>query len=232
MAIPDRILRAQRAPADLLPNEQEVSFDQTRALLERNKPWIIGFCVVIILAAVGFTAWNAQERKRREEAVAQLALATTPEMLQSVTQQFSGTDAALMASMKLADTQFQQAKYEKALATYGQVIEVYPTSIWVPSAMIGQAAALENTDKMDEALKKYQAVVSAFPQSFQAPQALFASTTILENTGKLKEANQGLDELLANYPDSSWKGQATARRDKIKATLTAQKAQTPAPQQP
>ncbi|MBI4023460.1 MAG: tetratricopeptide repeat protein [Verrucomicrobia bacterium] len=209
---------------DLLPNEREITYDQFRSFMNRNKSWIIGLLAVCILAAVGFVAWNFQQRQLRQQANEQFAAARSPEMVEAVAREFPGTDAELLASITVADYYFQQRQWVKAQGYYQKVLEHHSTSPLAPSALFGMAAILEANGKTDEALRTYREIVSSFPQSFQAPQVRFAIARLLEMNNRLEEARQAYEELLANHPHSAWKHEASARLQKINSLLKMKSA--------
>lgn len=204
---------------DLLPNEQEVSFDHVQNFLKRYRAWILGLGAVFILLIIGWTAWQIQRNKIIEQANLRFASAQTPEALQLVIQEFNGTDAALLATMILADIYFQQGQWDKAAATYQSVVGRYSGSPLSSSAIIGLASIAEVNGKTDEAIKAYQSVATMFSKSFQAPQAQFAAARLLESSGKLQEARKSYEDLMATHPLSAWKNEAMVRLQKINLLL-------------
>jgi TolA-binding protein len=215
----DSLQKSQPRPKDLLPNEQEVSFDRVHDFFNRYRALIAVFSVGLILAAVGFTAWQMQEDKRVEQARARFAAARSTEALQSVVQDFPSTEAALLANMALGDLYFQQSQWDKATASYQRVIDQFPGSVLTPSAEMGIAAIAEATDKAAEALKKYKNVALFFPKSFQAPQAQFAAGLLLEGDGKYQEARECYEDVVNRHSKSAWKNEAMSRLQKIDLIL-------------
>ena len=211
----------RRTAKDLLPNEQEISYQWVFNFLKRYKRWIIGLIAVFLCATIGFVIWLIQTTQIRAQAHAKFAAAKTPEDWQAVTREFPRSDAALFARLTLADHYFQKKEWLKALPHYQAIVNEYPFSDFKPSALIGMAAVQEATEKMDEALKTYQSVTATFPDSFQAPQAKFAAARLLESNGRLKEARQSYEELITRYPISIWKNEATASLTRLGPLLKA-----------
>jgi TolA-binding protein len=201
--------------SDLLPNEREVSYEEVQQFFARNKVFII-VMILLCVAAVGAVAmWQQQGTQIKHDSEMKLAQAKTPEDLEAVTTQYTGTDAAALATLKLAERYYEQAQWDKASATYQSLLDKYPQSLFCPSAVIGQAAVLDNTGKLNEALEKYLFAAKTYPKSFQAPQALYSAARIQQRIGKLKEAKQTYNDVMINYPDSAWKSDATAQFEKL-----------------
>jgi len=208
-----------RRPADLLPNEREISYDSIHGFFYRHKAWIVSLSVTVILGMVAVLAWRLQEGQVRRQADLQLARANTVDLLQAVARDFQGTPASLIATVVLADVYFQQGQWERATACYQTVVDRHSTSLLAPSALIGLAAVAEATGKTEEAIRTYRSAVSNFPNSFQAPQAQFAAARLQENAGRLQEAGKSYEELIVRYPQSSWKNDAAARLQMINLRL-------------
>ncbi len=212
-------IKAQRVTTDLLPNEREISYESIFGFLIRNKTWILGFSLVIILAGAGWLAWQFQENKMREQAGAKLAAARSLEALQAVAEKYPGTDAALLATMNVADLYFQKDQWDQAAARYQEIVERHPESPLLPSALMGQATILEVKGRVDEALKVYRTIASMHGGSFQAPQAQFAAARLLETTDRLQEARKAYEDLITDHSQSAWKHEAEIRLQKVNLLL-------------
>ncbi len=207
--------RTSPRPADLLPNEEEISYERLRDLANRHKTWLVGLFFLAILAIVGAVAWRYQGMQLQEKANARLAQAQSLDSLQAVALEFRGTDAALAADMTLADIYFQQGQWEKSAAFYRKVLESHAFSPLVGSANIGLAAILESTGKIDEALRVYQSVDSSPSAGFQAPQAALAAARLLERNHRLPEARQAYENLVARHPGTPMAREAAARLQRV-----------------
>jgi TolA-binding protein len=207
---------------DLLPNEQEISYDRYFEFIQRNKVAIIALFLLVAGATVGFVIWSVQEEKIQQISAEQYAKAETLEDFQKVIADYPKSEAALLASMRAGELYFEKGQWDEARAIYESVAVNWPLSPLVPSALIGSAATYESTGKMDEALKTYDHVVSNHPKSFQAPHALVSKARILESQGKLPEARKALEDLISNYPDSTWRQEADFRLQKLRPLIAAQ----------
>jgi len=205
---------------DLLPNEQEVTFEKFQNFLQQNKIVIASLCIALILGALGFTAWQIQKDKKIAQADAALAAADSPEALELVASNYADTEAGLLASLLVADRYFQQKQWDKASAAYQNIINQHFQSPLAPSARIGLAAVLESTGKIDDAVKTYKSAAADFPDSFQAPQALFSAARLLEVKQPL-EARKIYEEIITSHSESAWKSEA---EDRLKSLETSSKA--------
>ncbi len=217
---------SRQRTVDLLPNEQEISYDRIHGFFNRYKSWIIGFCLLVVLAAGGLIAWRYQEDQLHERAQTQLANAQSLDALQAVVRDYAGTDAALVALMSLGDIYFQQNQLDQASSAYQAVLERYPESPLAPSAGVNLAAIMETRGNLDKAIKAYQQVAAAYPHAFQAAQARFAAARLMEQTSRLREARQAFEDLAVFCPQSSWKEEASMRARKIGAQLKRATAKT------
>jgi TolA-binding protein len=208
-------LKNKAQASDLLPNEQEVTYEEVQQFFARNKVWIIGFILILLLSIGGYVLWQKQEANLRDEAQLKFAQAKTTEELQAVTTQYADTEGAALASLALGDRYFQQSAWDKALASYQTIIEKHPNSPLLPSALVGEAAVLDAQGKSNEALAKYLTVTQKYSKSFQAPQALYSAARIHHRLGQLKEARQMYNDLMVQYPESSWKKDAEAHFKKL-----------------
>ncbi len=223
------VLPVKRPSNGLLPNEREIFFERGYHFLNHNKYWIIGLSLLTIAVVAWFVTSYLKESKLQQKANDTLSAAHSTETLQAVIQNFPGTDAALLATMTLANNYFDQGQidktaWDKAASLYQTVAEHYPSSPLRPSALIGLAAVMEAKGNVDEAIKKFRSVASTFPNSFQAPQAQFAAGRLLESAGRLKEAKQSFEELITSHSQSAWQEEAREHLKKINFLLKDSKS--------
>lgn len=213
---------SSRSGADLLPNEQQISYDSVHRFFEQNRLWIGVLSVVVILGVLGVVGWRFQEDQLRRQANTRLAAAYSIDSetysidsLRAITRDFPGTDAALIATMTLANVYFQQEQWDQAVGCYQTIVDRYPSSPFLSSALIGLAAIAETKGKTKEAIHGYQSIATHFPDSFQAPQAQFSLARLQERNGQFQEARKTYEELIVKYPKSSWGKEAAARLQKL-----------------
>lgn len=203
---------------DLLPNEQEVSYDNLIEWLDRHKNWLIGLFGVAVLAIVGLVVWRVQTSKIESEAATALASARSLDSLQNVLQRFAGTRAAVFAAMTLADHLFEQGEWDKAAALYQTVLRQDASSPLAPAAALGMGAIEEARGNKDDALRLYRSVAEA-RTAYAAPQAAYSAARLLERDLRLVEARQAYEDLAARFPESASRMEALGRLERLKALL-------------
>lgn len=224
---------ARKRNPDLLPNEQEISYEAIHDFFARNKAWIVTSCFVLVLAAASFSVWRLRQDDFRKQAETHLAEARSPAALEAVARDYPGTRAALLALIQVGDAYFEQKQWDQAAGAYQALLNQYGTSLFAPSAAIGLAAILEATGKNTEALAAYRKAANDYPSAFQCSQARFAAARLLETTGQLREARQAFEEFISSHPQSSWKNEAVSRLQKINTQLQKTAvSQAPAPAVP
>jgi tetratricopeptide (TPR) repeat protein len=94
---------------------------------------------------------------------------------------------------KCADL-YDQEKYDEAIQTYNQVIEINPSCA---EAWYGKGIALSGLKKYDEAMKAYNLAIERNPQYAEA---WYKKGIILEAQGKHDEAGQAFDKAIEINP--------------------------------
>lgn len=207
---------------DLLPNEQEVSYDRILTFFRKHRLSIIALSLLLIGAVIGGILWQIQIRKLETLASARLADSKTPDDLRAIIRDFPGTGQALVAMLTLGDLSFRQGNMVEASKIYQSILESYPDSILAPSAQLGLAAVAETTGKVDEAIRLFQSVAKRQGNPFQAAQAQFSAGRLLEDRGRWSEARLAFENLLAAHPESAWKTEAARRLQRIQTLLSQQ----------
>ncbi|MCC7519272.1 MAG: tetratricopeptide repeat protein [Verrucomicrobiae bacterium] len=217
---------------DLLPNEQEVSYENTLEWLDRRKNWLIGLFGAALLAIVGVVTWRIQTAKGEAAAAAAYANARSIESLQNLVQHHAGTRVAVFAAMALADLFFQQGEWDKAAALYQEVLRDHVASPLAPAAALGLGAVEEARGNKEEALRWYRGVASN-AGTYAAPQAACAVASLLERGGQLLEARQAYEDVAARFPASASRVEALSRLERLKVLLRKSAPPTsPSPSSP
>ena len=215
--------------SDLLPNEQEVSYENVLEWIDHRKNWLVGIFGAAILAIVGVVAWRFQAAKVEDEAAAALANARSLESLQAVVQRHAGTRPAAFAAMALADILFQQGEYDKAAALYQGILRDHASSPLAPAAAFAMGTIEEARGNKEEALRLYRSIASSGPGSYAAPQAAFAAARLLERSDRLPEARQAYEDVAARFPASPSRAEAMGRLERLKHVLRKPAETAPAP---
>ena len=212
---------------DLLPNEQEVSYDYVHSFFRKNQMWILALSVLLIAGSIGFMIWRQQVGTVHTQAETKLASANSLEMLKVVVHDYPGTPSALVATMALGDTYFRMGDLELANGYYKSVIDDYPNSFLRPSALLGMAAVAEANGRVPEAIMMYKTIAVLPEKPYQAVQAGFSAGRLLEEQRDFSGAQRMYEDLLAAHPHSAWRREIDRRLQRINLLLQQGKFTTP-----
>ena len=84
---------------------------------------------------------------------------------------YSKTDLAGNAQFYLADIEYRQGDYQKAIQDYDKVIEQYPEGNKAAAAQLKKGYALLNTGQKDAGTRELRALIARYPRSLEAQQA-------------------------------------------------------------
>ena len=84
---------------------------------------------------------------------------------------YSNTDLAGNAQFYLADIEYRQGDYQKAIKDYDKVIEQYPEGNKAAAAQLKKGYALLNTGQKDAGTRELRALIARYPRSLEAQQA-------------------------------------------------------------
>jgi TolA-binding protein len=189
------------------------SFFKTSEYIQKNpKPFIIGGTVVaVILVAIFLTLWNTDKENR--EAIAHLARAQISfdqglsddavVELETVVNDYSGTDSAPSACFKLANIYFQNKNYEKALQYFKIMIEQYPDDkMKLAASAAGAGACYEEMGNRAEAGRYYRMAADLYPENMWAPGYLLEAGRNYGAAGDIESARKAYNMIIEDYKDS------------------------------
>jgi len=187
--------------------------------------------VTAIALAIGLIAylWQQQRLQEADAAAAKLSQANDAATLQQIAQNYSGSDVAAAALLRLADVHFRESRYPDAAAAYQQFLEKHPKHFLADSARLGLAAIQETTGNFDGARQLYSQLVSANPNGYAVVAAKLGMARCTELLGQPNEARQAYNEVMASDKAGTWQGEAFYRWT-VLGRLTA-KSPAPAPSQ-
>ena len=84
---------------------------------------------------------------------------------------YSDTDLAGNAQFYIADIEFRQGDFQKAVQDYDRVLEKYPGGNKVPAAQLKKGFALLELGQRDAGTKELNSLIARFPRSIEASQA-------------------------------------------------------------
>ncbi len=84
---------------------------------------------------------------------------------------YSNTDLAGNAQFYLADIEYRQGDFQKAVQDYDRVLEQYPTGNKAAAAQLKKGYALLNLGQRDAGSRELRALIARYPRSLEAQQA-------------------------------------------------------------
>jgi len=177
---------------------------------EHGRKIIWGTAAALVIGLVAYL-WQQQRLQEADAALAKLAQATDATSLQQIVQNYSGSDIAAAALLRLADLHFRESRYPEATAAFQQFIEKHPKHFLADSARLGLAAVQEATGNFDGARSLYSQLASANPNSYVAASAKLGMARCAELLGQPAEARQAYNEVMASDKAGAWQGEAFFR---------------------
>ena len=187
--------------------EEHVPVDDLKALRDladrygRQAALATGVVVVAILAAFWY---RTHKQNQREEAVAQLSAARTPQDLEALVSDYGDTPVIPLALLKLAKGYFDNGNYDMALTRYTEFEEKYTDHEMLPAAGLGRVHCLEARGQLQEALAGFEAFTTLHPGHFLQPEAVLGRGRCLEQLGRHDEARTVYEDFIAANPDNGW----------------------------
>jgi predicted negative regulator of RcsB-dependent stress response len=132
----------------------------------------------------------------------------TRDAFAEVTSTYRGTQAARLAGMGQANSQFWAKQYDKALAAYQSLLAEHKQDFWTPTLQERVGACQENLKQWQDALNTYQALLVQTPDYFNHRAVRVAEARCLFHLGKTKEARELLQAEMKIEPGSYWAEQA------------------------
>ncbi len=175
--------------------------------------WPVAAGIGLALAAfLGYTSYVHYQHGTEKRAMELLTRATTTEDMEHILRNYEDSQAAPMALLSLASTQFRNAQYPQAYDAYTRFLETYPDHEMIPEAKIGAAYCLEALNRPDQAHLAFTAFMENFPDHYLSETALFGSARTLSLQGQYEEAIAIYEQFIEENPDSPWLPQAETAR--------------------
>ena len=112
----------------------------------------------------------------------------------------------------------KQSKYDEAISTFNQQIELYPTGDLADDAHYWIAEAYFISRKSAEAKPHLKAIIDNYPTSARLPDAMLKTAYIEQDMGNMIEARILLQEIVARHPSSN---AAIAARNRLENLSTS-----------
>jgi predicted negative regulator of RcsB-dependent stress response len=210
-----------------------------RASVEARKTQVMGIViavVVILVAAIGYTAWRGRVQARAgallaEAMAVQAARVGAPEApgspsagpsyatekernqaalakLKAVADQYPSTEAGRFARFREAGVEMALGNATEAAAAYQQVIDRAGDSIYGQMARLGLAQAQVRSGAFDKAIETYQELSQRTDGNLPIDAILVQLGRAYLEAGKPADAQQAFSRVVHEFPTSSFAGDA------------------------
>jgi tetratricopeptide (TPR) repeat protein len=188
------------------------TFKATEYVQKNQTPFIIGIiAIAVIFAAVMFFRWSGN--KKTSESAALLSRAELvagmgqfdqyTATLQMLADDYAGTNAAKIATLRLADSYFADKQYDKADLYFTKVLDNYSKdNMAAASAAAGKGAWLEIRKDYKLAAKYYQQAADYKSGDLWTPGYLLKAGQDYAKAGDTKSAQAAFDEITQKYANS------------------------------
>jgi TolA-binding protein len=166
----------------------------------------IAICLLII-TVFGLQALSHIKEAREANASIALMEAKSADALQQIINNFSATQAAPVAKLRLANLMLEEGDFATAASLFSEVAKSSNETLAI-AAKFGTIACLEATQKIDEAAAAYTAFADANSSSYLATEARMAAARCLKTLGNVAEAKIIYEDIQVDDQAQSYHNQA------------------------
>ena len=207
-----------------------VTFEEKLQLFWRkNRPAVVGVCVVVLLAILGKGAWDYFARSRERDVETAYAAATTPELLKAFSANHAEHTLGAIAQIRIADDAYTAGKSAEAIAGYEKALTVLKDGPLAARAKIGRALAKAQSGKTADATTELKQIADDASQ-FKAAraEAAYHLTCLAVDAANATDAQKYVDQLNQIDPMGAWSQRAMMLRATLPATPAPAAATAPA----
>lgn len=203
--------------------------DKAQLFWKRNRPLVLGVCVVVLLLIVGKGGWDYLARKKELDVEKAYAAATTPEQLKTFSAAHGDHTLGGIAQLRIADEAYEAGKSADAIAAYDKAIAALKTGPLAARAKLGRALAKASAGKTAEATTELKQIADDAAQ-FKAlrAEAAYHLTSLAVEAGNATEAQKLVDQLNQIEPMGTWAQRAIMLRSTLPATPAPAASTAPA----
>ena len=184
---------------------------KTSEYVQNNpKPFIIGGSVIAVIFIVFILfKWSA-DSKSMDAASLLIRANLSIDMgesnnaimdLQTIINDYSGTESAGLACLNLATLYFSNENYEEALRYYNIMISQYDDNpLMTANAASGAAVCYTFNGDFSEAARLFKLAADVHPDDIWAPDFLMKAAENYRNADDKEAAIQAYNEIIDNYP--------------------------------
>lgn len=201
--------------------------ESLRQFWERNRGFILGICLVILLVIAGRTGWQAWQERRAAATAAAYAAAATDEQLQAFAREHADSALAGVAQLRVADGAYEAGRYDEAVSAYEQARRELPAGPLAGRARLGQGISMLRNGQIDagrQALQQLANDVGA-PGTLRA-EAAYHLASLAADSGAADDVGRLTDQINAIDPGGLWAQRATMLREQLAPAPAAEEGAT------
>jgi len=218
---------------DSLLEDPSLALDKTEEFLKKNKKWVIGGVVVLVVVIGGYFGFRYFQSEQQNEAAAKLYAAEHFFQMDSLGKVAKG-EGKYLSAKKVAD--------EYSLSQTGKLARLYAGVAFMKENKFKEAIAqLEGfssddmiiqgraysligdanmeLNKLDEAINYYRKAANYYPNQFFTPSYLMKLALAYELKNDAKAAIGVYDELIKEYYNSIERNNAQKYKARLEASL-------------
>jgi tetratricopeptide (TPR) repeat protein len=216
------------ARKDLKEDKVYMTMAEVVDYVVRYRLWIgLGVLAAVLIFGAGYYL-HLRSQGVAEEASWALYQATYQEdysekmaALEKVGADYSGTPAGKFASFLLADTLYEDGKYEEAVKAFREFVKKNPNHILAPSAMEAIGFSQESLSQWKDAIDTYSELIRNRTESPAAARVNYRIGLCYERSGQKEDAAEAYETAVELMPNSLWAEYATERLSSLGPAVPA-----------
>lgn len=221
---------------DLKEDKVYLTLAGVAAFVVRYRLWIaVGALAVLLAFAAGYYRYLHMQRLDAEASWV-LYQATTAEQpsekaaaLKEVIADYGGASAARTASFELANTLYDEGRYEEALKEFQGFLKKNPRHLLAPAAMEAVGYCYESLEQWNEAIAAYEKLMKKRPATPAAARANYRLGLCYEKIGEKEKAIAAYEKTVELLPGSLWAEYSSERLASFGVTPSLPAEALPAP---
>ncbi|HUT85676.1 MAG TPA: tetratricopeptide repeat protein [Elusimicrobiales bacterium] len=204
----------------------EKRVQNTKRVIKKYKTQILVSILVAVLIAI-FIAFLSIKNKKMQIAAWQDFATAEQELQQSsnptevlekfdgIVEKYPNSNAAAYALILKGDILYDNAKYDEAAKSYGEIIANNPSTSYVPFAINSLLYCYLAQNKDDDFIKTAENFVKKYPNHLLAPQIYSQLAGVYGRKGNKLKTKEIYEILSDNYSESPWGQSANVMLDEL-----------------
>jgi tetratricopeptide (TPR) repeat protein len=139
--------------------------------------------------------------------------------LEQVVADYASTPAGRYAAYLVANTLYEDGKYEEAIKAFQAFLKKNPSHLLAPSAIEAIGFSEESLGQWNEAITTYRELIEKRPESPAAVRAYYRIGLCYERSGQDEKAIEAYGTTLELLPNSLWAQYASERLKTLEPTI-------------